>query len=509
MKHWIMALWLLLAAAPAFGKVDLVTLPGRDSVELTIYNGADLTLVRESRVLTFRKGMNELQFSWANTLIDPTSLELTPVEQADKIDVLGISYPPRSRNVGVWRISSAFSGRAAVEISYLTSGLSWRAFYLGTLSEERTAMRLQGFVRVTNRSGEDYENAATRVVVGRVNLLDDIAQLARRAYPYGRPEEPVRVLREALPMMAAKKAMEEMSFSDALAGAPRAKTITKQGFSEYFLFSIEGTENLKDGWSRRLPSFEAGAVPVKNRYKYDEHRFGETVRRFLTFDNDAAHELGQAPLPGGMLKVFGEAGADKRGTFEGESVFKYIPVGETAELDLGPSMDVIVEPVPMKFETGNFTFDQKGEINGWEETRTVRVRTRNTRPGPVTVEVRRHFTSPDWHISYKGDFGQYEKVDLDTVSFTLDLLPGVEKIFTYVVTTRQGEAARMPGRSAVEKDKRAVMESVAPPADSGASAPAEGITVKAASRPMPPPEEKTAADTAPGATAPAGKSKKE
>ncbi|MHC4756543.1 MAG: anti-sigma factor family protein [Planctomycetota bacterium] len=69
--------------APA-SAIELVTLPRRDKVQLTIYNSADLTLVRERRNLTMKKGWNWLQFMWANTLIDPTSLNLEPLEQGDK-----------------------------------------------------------------------------------------------------------------------------------------------------------------------------------------------------------------------------------------------------------------------------------------------------------------------------------------------------------------------------------------------------------------------------------------
>ena len=50
--------------------VDLSTVPSRDTVQLTIYNSEDLTLVRETRKVSFKKGVNPLQFSWANTLID-------------------------------------------------------------------------------------------------------------------------------------------------------------------------------------------------------------------------------------------------------------------------------------------------------------------------------------------------------------------------------------------------------------------------------------------------------
>ena len=45
------------ATVPVFARnVDLSTVPKRDSVQLTIYNSEDLTLVRETRTVTFKKG---------------------------------------------------------------------------------------------------------------------------------------------------------------------------------------------------------------------------------------------------------------------------------------------------------------------------------------------------------------------------------------------------------------------------------------------------------------------
>ena len=148
MKRIVIAITVL-AACAAQAKVDLVTLPSRDKVQLTIYNSADMTLVRESRPLTVKKGRNELQFSWANTLIDPTSLEMLPKANAGAIDISELVYPPRVRNLGLWKVNSELSGEVPVEIMYLTSGLSWRAFYMGTLTEDEKTMQLNGYVRVT------------------------------------------------------------------------------------------------------------------------------------------------------------------------------------------------------------------------------------------------------------------------------------------------------------------------------------------------------------------------
>ena len=214
MKRLMILVIIAMVTATAVAKVDLVTLPSRDTVQLTIYNSADMTLVRESRALTLKQGTNKLQFSWANTLIDPTSLEMLPLANADKIDILDLTYPPRVRNLGLWNIDSRMDGRVPVEITYLTSGLSWRAFYMGTLAEDEETMRLQGYVRVTNNSGEDYENAQTRLIVGKVHILDQIAELARRQYPYGRPGEPIPVPTTApAPRFEAEKSNNRITVS--------------------------------------------------------------------------------------------------------------------------------------------------------------------------------------------------------------------------------------------------------------------------------------------------------
>src|SRR5512136_2689796 len=170
---------LLLSSPAALARINVVTLPGRDTVQLTIYNSADLTLVKETRVLTFRKGMNRLEFSWANTLIDPTSVEFRALSQAEGVDVLDVSFPPRVANTLEWRIQSEVAGEAQVEIRYFTSGITWSADYVAEASKAEKAMTLAGAVRVTNNSGEDYENAQIRLVVGVIRLVEDIAKLAR------------------------------------------------------------------------------------------------------------------------------------------------------------------------------------------------------------------------------------------------------------------------------------------------------------------------------------------
>jgi len=437
MKRIIFTLLIIAAITNvAQGKVDLVTLPKRETVQLTIYNSADMTLVRESRDLTLKNGKNKLQFSWANTLIDPTSLEMLPKANADKIDIADLTYPPRVRNLGLWNIKSGVSGKVPVEITYLTSGLSWRAFYMGTLTEDEKTMRLQGYVRVTNNSGEDYENAQTRLIVGKVHILDRIADLARRQYPYGRPGEvPPREMVQAQSRASRDLSRAVEKFAE-MAGEP--KEIKKEGLSEYFLYTIEGTETIPTGWSKRLLSFDVDEVPVVNLYKYEQERYGNSVVRFLSFKNDEEHKLGDTPIPGGMLKVYRGVGEKGHLSYTGQSSFKYIPVDEDVELNLGPVANVVVKPTLMDYRTENYRFDRRDNISGWDEIRKFKIEVRNTREISVKVEIQRNFNTPYWDLEKSGEFDKFEKVDLDTVKFTLILEPRSKKKFEYILTTYHG-----------------------------------------------------------------------
>ena len=441
MKRIIFSLLIIVLTARAGeAKVDLVTLPTRDTVQLTIYNSADMTLARESRALTLKDGENKLQFSWANTLIDPTSLEMLPRANADKIDIADLTFPPRVRNLGLWNIESGVKGKVPVEISYLTSGLSWRAFYMGTLTEDEETMRLQGYVRVTNNSGEDYENAQVRLIVGKVHILDQIAELARQQYPYGRPGEGIAP--PAMPAPKGRGRMEDKRRSFAIAEEAmlrlEPKEITKEGLSEYFLYTIEGKETIPTGWSKRLLSFDVDEVPVVNLYKYEEERYGPSIVRFLNFKNDKEHELGETPIPGGMLKVYRDAGDDGHLSYTGQSSFKYIPVDEDVELNLGAVADIVVKPILMDFKTDNYEFDRRGNVSGWDEISTFEIEVKNTRDIDVKVEIKRNFNTTYWKLTRSGDFGDFEKVDMDTVKFTLEFRPRSVKKFEYVLRTYHG-----------------------------------------------------------------------
>ena len=232
------------------------------------------------------------------------------------------------------------------------------------------------------------------------------------------------------------------AFKGAEAGAAqmlvRAKEIRKEGLSEYFLYTIEGTETIPTGWSKRLLSFDVDKVPVINLYKYEEDRYGDSVVRYLSFKNDKKHKLGETPIPGGLLKVYRTVDKDEHLSYAGQSAFKYIPVDEDVELNLGAVADVKVEPKLMDFKTENYRFDHRGNVAGWDEIRTFKIEVKNTRDLGVKVEIKRNFGTQYWKLKKSGDFGDFEEVDFDTVKFTLVLKPRSAKEFEYVLRTYHG-----------------------------------------------------------------------
>src|SRR3954453_22164485 len=131
MKIPILALLIIAPLAVQARNVDLSTVPKRNTVQLTIYNSEDLTLVRETRTVTFKKGSNPLQFSWANTLIDPTSVELNFLTSADKLDVLDTTFPHDKPQMLYWNVQSEIDGEATLKIPYFRGGCPRTPAYRG------------------------------------------------------------------------------------------------------------------------------------------------------------------------------------------------------------------------------------------------------------------------------------------------------------------------------------------------------------------------------------------
>jgi len=438
-RHFIPAivLALLMGTGAAQARVNVVTLPGRDSVLLTIYNSVDLTMVTETRHLTFRQGVNKLEFSWANTLIDPTSAELRARPHADAVEVIDVRFPPRAPNTLEWHVKSEFAGEVVVEIRYFTSGISWSADYVAEAARDEKSMALAGAVRVTNNSGEDYENAKVRLVVGTVRLVEEIAQLAREQDKWKDEKKAMSKRLEENVVLGAQLYGLADAMGRSKSNFGLAKEILKESVSEYFLYTVEGRDTIPNGWSKRMPSFRAADVPIASYYKFEREHWGDAVMRFYRFTNSVAAHLGQEPLPDGAVQAFRVAGEDRSYAYVGRTAVKYIPLGEQVDLELGADLEVQVKPVLMNWEKLELRFDNEGNVGGWTTRETWQFEVRNSKDIDAVVDIRRTLPG-DWSLSTTT---AYEKVDATKVKFVFALKPREQRVFTYELTTRLGTAA--------------------------------------------------------------------
>ncbi len=474
--------------APVRAAVDLVTLPTREGTQLTIYNSEDITMVREHRLLTVKEGVNRIQFAWANTLIDPTSIEFRILDKQDKVDLVDTTFPAGRNDALQWNIKSQIAGKIPVEIRYFTSGITWAADYVGIANEDETKLNVTGYVRVTNGSGEVYDNTQTRLVVGKINLVEKIADLARRPPPGGSPGL-TAAGSGAVTFNNNSSALyfKVVEFDDkarkgtlTLGGlvVEAGKDVKKEGLSEYFLFTIAGREDIKDKEPKRLVALKVADVPLESIYKLSDRSRDQGFTKFYRFKNvklldakgkekklSAMENLGLSPLPNGTVRLFSEY-KNKDLAYVGGTETKYVPIGDRVEVNVGPDKDITIRRRLKDRKISNVvarqykrrldnTFVLYYDLVDFDETFFYEEELVSGKPVPAKIEVERHFDADvvlwgegeppkGWTSNEPGAYvdlhtiaGRVERVDQQHVKYFLDLSPGKKQVVQYSVTYKR------------------------------------------------------------------------
>jgi hypothetical protein len=488
---------LLPFAAPLHAAVDIVTLPTREATQLTIYNSADITMVREHRLLTVKPGINRIQFAWANTLIDPTSIEFRILDKQDHADLVDTTYPADRNDALQWNINSKMAGKLPVEIRYFTSGLTWSADYVGIANAEENKLAVTGYVRVSNNSGELYDNAQTRLVVGKINLIEKIADLAKRPTPKQMQEE----LSKALELVDKSESPESKAIGGRERGsvsifgqrrdeanAARAPEVVKQGLSEYFLFTIDGREDIQDKQPKRLVALKVTDVPLECIYKLSDRPNPQTgtadrgFTKFYRFKNikllddqgkpkklSAIENLGLSPLPNGTVKLFSEY-KNRDLAYVGGTETKYVPIGDRVEVNVGPDNDINIHRQLKDQKTSNVVIRQYKrrldkdfvlyyDLADYDETFYYEEELVSGKPVTAKIELERQFDANvvlwgegdeprDWTSNEPGAYvdlhnvpGKVERVDGQHVKYFMDLSPGKKQAVAYSVTYKRRQVA--------------------------------------------------------------------
>ncbi len=139
-----------------------------------------------------------------------------------------------------------------------------------------------------------------------------------------------------------------------LARGEKAKDMVKEGLSEYFLFTIDGREDIQDKQPKRLVALKVADVPLECIYKLSDRTGDQGFTKFYRFKNiklldeqgkpkklSAMVNLGLSPLPNGTVKLFSEY-KNRDLAYVGGAETKYVPIGDRVEVNVGPDNDINV-----------------------------------------------------------------------------------------------------------------------------------------------------------------------
>ncbi len=287
-----LAATMLIPVSPAAARIKLITLPVRERVEIQLDHD-HATLVEEERIVPLVQGVNQVDFSWANTTIDPNTIifRVVPGEGGDaegdppQVHVLSVSYPP-NENALVWQVSSSASGSARVRISYILGRLSKSFNYRAVATNDESTMTLSQYMRLQNFANEEF--GASELWAG---FGPDFSK------PIG--------INETKEMLVHR-----------FQNVPITKTYT--------------CNPAEFDWLDKS----------QNKLRVPMH---------YVIKNDADHRLGEAPLPFGKVRIFQ---ADSRGAtaFIGEDWGTFTPIDDEMKLFLGVAQDIVVKRIIEKNE---------------------------------------------------------------------------------------------------------------------------------------------------------------
>ena len=90
-------IFLFLWVVYSIARIELVTVPVRESVGITIDRNNN-ALVQEIRTVTVKEGANVVQFDWSNMNIDMDTVQVQILEGAESVIFGSMSIPPGSKN---------------------------------------------------------------------------------------------------------------------------------------------------------------------------------------------------------------------------------------------------------------------------------------------------------------------------------------------------------------------------------------------------------------------------
>lgn len=256
----------------------------------------------------------------------------------------------------------AGAGTREANMTYISSGLTWKSDYVVLFNEAAKQMSLQGWATIDNTTNTTFHDAELSVVAGYVGTGNNNRYNNRNNYGQRR-------------------------------GGIEAGSAERIG--DNYLYPLPGKTTLASKQKKQISFVDADAIAAEKVYEYYVGGFNsinnpQNVETRIAFSNSSAAGMGEA-LPAGTVRVYAEDSKGKA-QFIGENTIGHIAAGSDISMKIGNAFDITVKPTLVKSK----------KISNYISENEMLMEVRNASKKAVKVNI---------HQSLGGYWNEYEVLE--------------------------------------------------------------------------------------------------
>ena len=282
----------------------------------------------------------------------------------------------------VWELASDEDKSVNAELTYISSGFSWKPIYTLIINGDDSKATLTVNAEISNNTNINLFATNISVVEGNVPL-----QSKSKSVSYQ--------------MIESRSAMDNRS-----------------ALGDFYIFDIGLNMKLDSMQSVQLPLMEQREITYDKKYVFqnsERDQGDEPLSVEVSFENSASNNL-ELPLPSGVLFLYEKDDLNSM-RFIGRNSLTQLYKGGVAILDGGKAFDIIGKRRILNFDR------QKNS-----EESTISLQILNTSDKSIKVKAVENIFG-DWVI--KESSSMYIKEDASTIFFPLEIEPGQSELLTY------------------------------------------------------------------------------
>lgn len=242
-------------------------------------------------------------------------------------------------------LNSSRGGVRPAQLSYLTSGMGWKADYVALFDENAGRMDVQGWVTLTNNTGTTFNDAKTLLVAGTPSVNGQRNSNRRNN------------IRRA-----------------------GTESANRESLGDFYLYPLAARTTIANAQTKQVSFLDVTGAPAQKTYEFTNRWLGtqreaQSAATVLQFSSSKDGGLGDA-LPAGTVRVYMKDAAGQP-QFIGENNIGHTPMGSELGLKTGEAFDVKVKPTVVK----------RTRLSSTKWRSSMSYELSNARSAPVTVSL--------------------------------------------------------------------------------------------------------------------------